>query len=68
MMYNIGSGTIRWQIHDFLSDCNSNVYSISHHSQDIRKTNKMENLTLKMKVKEEKNGTCAIQLEISDSM
>ena len=25
MMYNIRSGAIRWQIHDFLSDGNSNV-------------------------------------------
>ena len=26
MMYNICSGTIQWQIPDFLSDGNSNVY------------------------------------------
>ena len=35
MMYNIRGGAIRWQIGDFLSDCNSNVCFISHH---IRKT------------------------------
>ena len=29
MMYNNCSGAIRWQIHDFLSDGNSNICSIS---------------------------------------
>ena len=39
-MYNIHRGTIRWQIHYFLSDGNSNVCSSFHHMQDIRKTRK----------------------------
>ena len=57
-MHNIRGGASRWQTHDFLFDGNSNVCSISHHLQDIRKTNKMQSLTLKIKVKvmEEKNG------------
>ena len=30
------------QIHDFLSDGSSNIYSISHHLRDIRKSNKCQ--------------------------
>ena len=30
-MYNIRKCAIRWQIHHFLSDGNTNVCSISHH-------------------------------------
>ena len=37
-MYNICNGAIRWQMHYFLFDGNSNVCWISHHLQDIRKT------------------------------
>ena len=43
-MYNIRNGAIRWQMHDFLFDGNSNVCSISHHLRDIRKSNKMSKL------------------------
>ena len=35
MIYNSGSGAIRWQIRGFLFDGNSNVCSISHHFGDI---------------------------------
>ena len=34
-MYNIRSYVIRWQIHDFLSDGNSNVCPISHHTLSL---------------------------------
>ena len=37
MTYNSRSGAIRWQIHDLLSDGNSNVLPITR-LRDIRKT------------------------------
>ena len=46
MMYNIRSGTNRWQIPDILSDGNSNVCSISNHLQDIHKWRKCQNFDL----------------------
>ena len=39
-MFNIRNDATRWQLHDFLSDGNSNACSISHNIQDIRKSNK----------------------------
>ena len=36
-MCNIRCGAIRWQMHDFLSDGNSNVCSISDRLRDFRK-------------------------------
>ena len=44
MTYNIRSGAIRWQMHDFLSDGNRNVCSISYRIRDIRKLRKMQKL------------------------
>ena len=38
MTYNIGSGTVWWQISDFLSDANRNVCSISHRLWDVGKS------------------------------
>ena len=35
-MYTIRNGAIRWQIHDFLSDANSNFCSFSHHLRNTR--------------------------------
>ena len=46
MMYNIRGSAIRWQIHDFLSDGNSNVCSISRLLRDIGKINKMQKFAL----------------------
>ena len=64
-MYNIRSGAIQWQKHGILSDVNSNVYSISHRLRDSRETmQKTFTLKLKVNVKEEKNGTCAMELEM----
>ena len=40
MMYSICIGAFRWQIHDFLSDGNSNVCSISRRLLDLHKTRK----------------------------
>ena len=40
-------GAILWQISDFLSNGNSNVFSISQHLPDIRQNNKILSLTLK---------------------
>ena len=37
-------GQCQGQMNDFLFDTNSNVCSISHHLQDIRKLNKMKNI------------------------
>ena len=47
MMYNIHSNAIRLQIHNFLSDSNSNVCSITRHLRHVHKSNKM-----KVKIKE----------------
>ena len=44
--YNIRSGAIRWQLPDFLSDGNSNVYSVSHRLRDMRKQEKCQNVDL----------------------
>ena len=65
-MYNIRNGAIPWQIPDFSYDGKSNFGSISHNLWDIRKTNKMPKICLEseVKVKEEKNGTCIIRLEL----
>ena len=46
MMYNMCSSGIRWQIHDFVSDCNSIVCYISHHLRYIHKSRKFQNLDL----------------------
>ena len=46
MTYNIRSGAIRWQIYDFLSDGNSNVYYVAHRLRDIRKWRKMPKFDL----------------------
>ena len=67
MMYNIRSGAIQWQIYDFFSDGNNNNCSISHRLQDICKT-KYQHFDLEMKVKEYKNGTCDIRLEMLDTI
>ena len=40
-MNEIRGDVIRQQIHDFLSDGNSNVCQISHRLRDIRETSKM---------------------------
>ena len=58
ILYNIRNGEIRWQIPDFLTVGSNNVCFIFHHLRDIRKSNKMQSLTLKMKVsvKEEKTS------------
>ena len=40
MTCNIRSGALQWQIHDFLSNSNSNVYSICNRVRDIRKSRK----------------------------
>ena len=53
-MYNNHSGAIPWQIHDFISACNSNVCSISPFTR--YSPNKMQSLILKMKVKEKKRN------------
>ena len=45
-MYNIHSDAIRSQMHDFLYDGNSNVFSISRHLRDIRKSNKCQKFNL----------------------
>ena len=42
MMYNIRSSTIRWKIHDFLSNGNSNVCNMSHSLRDVRKIRKIQ--------------------------
>ena len=52
MIYNVRGGVIRWQIHDFLSDDNSNICSISHRLRDIRKQEKCQNFDL------ENEGRC----------
>ena len=67
-MYN--NGDIGWQIHDSLFDGNSNVCFISHPLREIRQSNKMETLPLKMKVNfnDENNWTGVIRLEMFDSM
>ena len=69
-MYNIRNVAIRWQIHDFLSNGSSNDCSLLHRLRDICKNKKNANtLTLKMKIKvKEKYRTCAIQLEMSESI
>ena len=54
MMYNICSGTIQFQVHDFRSDVNSNDYNIFHHLWDICKTKKCENFDLENEVKVKK--------------
>ena len=57
-------------MHDFLSDDKVMLASSLTILRDIRKTNKMENLILKMKVevKEEEYRTCFIRLELFDSI
>ena len=34
-LHNIRNGAIRWQISDFLSDSNNNIFSTSHHLRNI---------------------------------
>ena len=70
-MHNIRSGDVRWNVHDFPFDGDSNDCSIHQHLQDIRKSNKFpQSLTLKVKVKlkEKKIWTGAIRLEMFDSI
>ena len=56
-MYNIRNGSIRWQISNFLSDGNSNVFSISHRLWDICKNKKTDKTsTLKVKIYREGQG------------
>ena len=43
-MYNILSGSILMQKHDFLSYASSNDYSVSHRLRDIHKTNKISEI------------------------
>ena len=61
-MYIIRNGAIRWQMHDFLFVLV--MFALSLTVRDIRKSNKMQSLNLKMKVKEEKHGTFAIRPEM----
>ena len=57
-----------WQIYDFLSDGNSNVYSICHHLRDICKTNKMPKVWVwKWRLRSWKNGSYTIRLKCSTS-
>ena len=49
MMYNIRSDAIGWQKSDLPSDGNSNVCSISHHLQNIRKSEKYQNFDVENK-------------------
>ena len=44
MPYNILNGAIRWRMHDFLCDVNSNICSNSYRLRDVRK--KCQNVDL----------------------
>ena len=68
-MYNIRNGAFRWQVHDFLFDSIGNVCSKATFTKYSQIKYNCKRLTLKIKswVKE-KNETCAIRLEIIDSI
>ena len=52
------SGAIRWQIHEFLSNSNSNICPISHRLRYLqkRKNSKLWPWKMKVKLREKKNG------------
>ena len=63
MMYNIRSSAIRWQLHDFLSDGNSNIYSNSHRLRDIQIfKNQIKSKKYDLENEGEKTGTYAVRL------
>ena len=68
--YNIGVGAIQCIIADFLSDGNSNVCSISHCYEIFTNLIKCQNFERENEVQGqgEKNWTCAIRLEMVDSI
>ena len=66
MIYNICSGAIPWQIHDFLSDDKLYLAPFVRYSQN--KKNAKTTLKTKVKVKEEKNWTYTISVEMFESI
>ena len=70
-MYNIRNVAIRWQIHDFLSN-GSSMFALYYIVCEIFAKNKKnaKTLTLLMKVKAKRlrNGTCAIRLDMFESI
>ena len=70
MTYNFLSSAIRWQIFYFLFGGNSNVCRISHRLLDICKSRNMPQIDLENEDqgKGVENGTCAIRLEMFESI
>ena len=75
-MYNVRSGTLRWEIIDFSSDGNSTACSISHRLQHICKSNQIPKVIKCHKFdldnegqgQGEENETCAIRVERFESI